>query len=79
MTENNKKIIFKRGGFPPIKYCPPEVEKKSDKSKERFFANTVKQNINIRQLLSNSVSKKPLIITESNTNDIDDIDVATEL
>jgi hypothetical protein len=63
----------KNGGFPPIKYCPQKEE--TSKSKERFFANAPKQNINIRQLLSES-NKKPIIITD----DIqDELQVATTL
>lgn len=64
----NKKS-FKNGGFPPLKYCPAVIESKSDKletkqtSKERLFANAPKQNISIRQLLSDS-KKKPIIITD---------------
>jgi hypothetical protein len=55
---------FKNGGFPPIKYCSTvSVEQKQKKSKERFFSNNIKQNINVRQLLSET-TKKPIIITE---------------
>ena len=46
---NSQKNII-NGGFPPIKYCPLKKED-SSKSKERFFANAPRQNINIRQLL----------------------------
>ena len=56
---------FKNGGFPPIQYCSTTVldaEKKN--SKERFFSNAIKQNINIRQLLSDT-KKTPIIITET--------------
>lgn len=62
-------ILLKNGGFPPIKYCP-ELDKEritNKTSKERFFSNAPRQNINIRQLLSES-KKKPVIITE-NVND----------
>lgn len=64
---SNKQHIFKNGGFPPIKYCPALDNKKDTNKpqKERFFANAPKQNINIRQLLTESNTKKPLIITEN--------------
>ena len=62
------------GGFPPIKYCPQKKEE-SSKSKERFFANAPRQNINIRQLLSDS-NKKPIIITD---NIQDELQVASTL
>jgi len=64
--------MIKNGGFPPIKYCK---EDKSDQenygktAKERFFANAPRQNINIRQLLSESAKKKPIIITDDEQND----------
>jgi len=55
----------KNGGFPPIKYCPTNtLDKEQKTSKERFFSNAIKQNINIRQLLSDT-QKKPIIITET--------------
>lgn len=60
---------IKNGGFPPIKYCSTvTVEKDKKTSKERFFSNTVKQNINIRQLLSDT-KKPPIIITETVLDD----------
>jgi hypothetical protein len=67
-TQNNS--IIKNGGFPPIKYCRnlSDSSKNETKTKERFFSNTQKQNINIRQLLSDTV-KKPLIITDTVSND----------
>jgi len=66
---NSQKNII-NGGFPPIKYCSQKKEE-SSKSKERFFANAPRQNINIRQLLSDSI-KKPIIITEdSKDNDLE--------
>lgn len=67
--DKNKQKTFKNGGFPPIRYCPEPDEKPLKTSKERFFANAPKQNINVRQLLSDT-QKKPIIITEANP-DID--------
>lgn len=64
---NNAQYIFKNGGFPSIKYCQELDIKKS--SKARFFHNTPKQNINIRQLLYESTNKKPLIIPERTHED----------
>lgn len=69
---NNQSI--KNGGFPPIKYCKEiklreEVTGKT--SKERFFANAPKQNINIRQLLTEN-KKKPIVISDDiNDNDLE--------
>lgn len=70
-----EKNIFKNGGFPPINYCQVNpTQTKDDKTKERFFANAPRQNINIRQLLSET-KKKPIIITnESNDDGLEIID-----
>jgi hypothetical protein len=63
---DNKQLIYKNGGFPPIKYCPElDADKTNKNSKERFFANAPRQNINIRQLLTETINKKPLIITDN--------------
>lgn len=70
-SESNKQKKWINGGFPPIKYCPLNKNEKTDnkiKSKERFFSNAIKQNINIRQILSDT-KKKPIIITETTNDD----------
>ena len=61
------------GGFPPITYCPDKVNNldKTIKTRERLFANTIK-NINIRQILKENV-QKPVIDLESNKDDTLDI------
>ena len=71
----SKNTNVKNGGFPPIKYCSTvTVDKEQKTSKERFFSNAIKQNINIRQLLSDT-KKKPIIITEPTMdNDLEVID-----
>ena len=77
---DKKQYIYKNGGFPPIKYCPELDTEKSSTTKtykERFFANTTRQNINIRQLLSESTNKKPLIIIDSKSEE--DIEVINSL
>jgi hypothetical protein len=70
---NSQKNI-KNGGFPPIRYCTQN--KDNSTSKERFFANAPRQNINIRQLLSDSI-KKPIIITEDNNDN--ELEITTKL
>jgi hypothetical protein len=70
---DKKQYIFKNGGFPPINYCPAIETNKGQNtktSKERFFANAPRQNINIRQLLTESVNKKPLIIIDNVIEDV---------
>jgi hypothetical protein len=65
----SKSQNIKNGGFPPIKYCSTiTLDKEQKTSKERFFSNVVKQNINIRQLLVDT-QKKPIIITETVQDD----------
>jgi hypothetical protein len=76
MSSQNITHIIKNGGFPPIKYClissksskDDKNESNKQKTKERFFSNAPRQNINIRQLLSDT-TKKPIIITEVIKND----------
>jgi hypothetical protein len=69
-------IRFKNGGFPPINYCQ-SIESEKDlktsksKSKERFFSNAPRQNINIRQILSENKKKPIIIIDDSNDNDLE--------
>jgi len=68
----NKQHVFKNGGFPPINYCPQndsDKDLKINKSKERFFSNAPRQNINIRQILSDN-KKKPIIIVEDNDENV---------
>ena len=77
-SQNITHIIMKNGWFPPIKYClissnsskdkDDKNESNKQKTKERFFSNAPRQNINIRQLLSDT-TKKPIIITEIIQND----------
>ena len=67
ISTNNKNN--KNGGFPPINYCHnTELNNEQKPSKERFFSNTIKQNINIRQLLSDT-KKIPIIITKNQHDD----------
>ncbi len=70
---NTKQPIFKNGGFPPINYCPQVESEKgtTSKSKERFFSNAPRQNINIRQLLSENKKKPIIIIDTNNDNDLE--------
>ncbi len=75
----NSQKNFKNGGFPPIKYCSYSKSEKKEQgttSKERFFANAPRQNINIRQLLSDS-KKKPIIITDEVSDN--ELEVASSL
>ncbi len=67
-------IRFKNGGFPPINYCQlseSDKELKTTKTKERFFSNAPRQNINIRQILSENKKKPIIVIDESNDNDLE--------
>ena len=68
-------LVNRRGGFPPLKYCPTPEEKaaRASNTKQRFFSNAPKQNINVRQLLTES-TKKPVISIETTESDIEVID-----
>ncbi len=66
----------KNGGFPPINYCPKTkselaTDDKSSKTKERFFSNAPRQNINIRQILSENKKKPIIVIDNNNDNDLE--------
>ena len=66
--------MIKNGGFPPIKYCATIKRTEETKtSKERFFANAPKRNINIRELLSDT-KKKPIIITDDQHDILEVVD-----
>ncbi len=72
----NKQNFFKNGGFPPIKYCSNNDKDNNNTiktSKERFFSNAPKQNVNIRQLL-NENKIIPLIIVDTSNDMLDVID-----
>jgi hypothetical protein len=69
-----KQNIYKNAGFPPIRYCPND-ESKNKTSKERFIGTVPNKEINIRQLLSSNINKKPLIVDMNNNN----LEVVTEL
>jgi hypothetical protein len=65
----------KNGGFPPIRYCDNvnEIQKMNNDSqqkKERLFAPKISNNINIRKILKDNVSK-PIIDLDNKTEKID--------
>ena len=67
------------GGFPPIKYCPEKDNNKDDKTvnvRERLFAPNVNKNINIRQILKESI-QKPVIDLETDKNE--DLEVIDQI
>lgn len=60
------------GGFPPIKYKKTE---KKEVSKERFFSNVSKTNLNIRQILTTDINKKSIIdVNETNNDELEVLD-----
>lgn len=70
MSSNN-------GGFPPIKYCKnideKEIMNKGTQKKERFYAPKISNNINIRKILKDNVSK-PIIDLDNKVENLDIID-----
>lgn len=67
------------GGFPPIRYCPEKVVDKDSKNvnvRERLFAPNINKNINIRQILKESI-QKPVINLETDKNE--DLEVIDQI
>jgi hypothetical protein len=58
------------GGFPPIKYC---AELKKSGQKERYFAIAPKQNVSIRDILTQN-KVKPLIQETTPDSDVEIVD-----
>ena len=62
------------GGFPLIKLKETNKEEYS-KSKERFFSNVIKKNIDIRQILTENTQKKSIIdINEPKQDELEVVD-----
>ena len=65
------------GGFPPIKYCPEKVADKDSKNvnvRERLFAPNINKNINIRQILKESIQKPVIDLDTDKDEDLEVID-----
>jgi len=64
----------KNGGFPPIRYCDnineKEIINKGPNKKERLFAPKMSNNINIRKILKDNISK-PIIDLDNKTEKLD--------
>lgn len=61
------------GGFPPIKL--KEIKKIEVNSKERLFSNSVKKNIDIRQILTENIQRKSIIdINDKNDDELEVLD-----
>lgn len=72
-----KEIIYKNGGFPPIKYCKPKEMETKKNSKERFFNTAARNDINIRQILATKNKSDNIFI--DNTIKEDDMTVLDSL
>ena len=77
MSSKNSLISSKNAGFPPIRYCSNINEKKEDGSlkKERFFAPKMSNNINIRKILKENISKQIIDLD----NKIEELDIVNEI
>jgi hypothetical protein len=69
MIKNNNKL---NGGFPPL--ILKNIKTKSD-NKERYFAPTIKNNLNIRQILQLKTRKNIL----DNTNKDNELEIINSL
>lgn len=65
----SKEIMYKNGGFPPIKYCKPKEMEKKQNSKERFFNTATRADINIRQILTTKNKSDTLFIETTQKED----------
>jgi len=71
-----------KGGFPPIKYCndiigttdTTDTTEKKTNNKTRAIASSINRNVNIKQILSNSVPKPLIKIFNDKTDDLDIVD-----
>lgn len=66
-------MLKANGGFPPIRYCPEKNNNKNNNpsntdTRQRLFSSSINKNINIRQILKETV-QKPLINIEANNKD----------
>ena len=66
-----------KGGFPPIKYCSAKIDLINKKDvvnkkvlKERSFASSINKNVNIKQILNNSVNKPQFNIPEDKKDEL---------
>jgi hypothetical protein len=71
MIKNNNKL---NGGFPPL--ILKNIKIKSD-NKERYFVSTIKNNLNIRQILQLKTGKN--ILDKNNTNKDNELEIINSL
>jgi hypothetical protein len=61
----SKENIFKNGGFPPILISKKDDNMNKVISKERFIASNVRNDINVRQLLTEKTKFNPIFIEDN--------------
>ncbi len=62
------------GGFPPL--IIKNINKKQENNKERSIASTMKNNINIREILQTKINKN---ILENINKDTNELEIVTSL
>ena len=62
-----------KGGFPPIKYCNDIIDTsyKKTNNRTRAIASGINRNVNIQQILSNTVPEPLIKIFNDKTDDLD--------
>ena len=65
----SKENIFKNGGFPPILISKKDDNINNKVSKERFIASNVRNDINVRQLLTEKTKFDPIFIEDNKDKD----------
>ena len=65
-----------KGGFPPIKYCTDKIElvDKKASTRSRTFSYNINKNINIRQILKDTIYKPLIDIVEDKKDDLEIVD-----
>ena len=71
----SKENIFKNGGFPPILISKKDDDTNKKVSKERFIASNVRNDINVRQLLTEKTKLEPVFIEDTKEKEKEELEV----
>ena len=71
----SKENIFKNGGFPPILISKKDDNMNKVISKERFIASNVRNDINVRQLLTEKTKLESVFIEDTKEKEKEELEV----